>query len=316
MSMHKLTVGDGYAYLTRHVAAGDADLAAGDSLTAYYERTANRAGRWLGKGLGPLGDGSLPVGSPVTELGMTAVFRDGSDPISHAPLGKPYRTVAPGEGRHAVAGYDLTFTAPKSVSVAWGLADEPARATLYEAHRAALSSALRFVEHSLIRTRVGAAGCRQVKTHGMIATAFDHWDSRAGDPNLHTHVVVANKVQGPDGAWRSVDGRTLHAAAVTVSELYDALLADEVSRRISASWSLRDRGERRNTAFELDGVGENLLAEFSARSEQIQCVEQRWAEDFTERRGRAPSRTETTRARQHLTRDPGGLGRYLAADAR
>ena len=118
MSMHKLTVGDGYAYLTRHVAAGDADLSAGDSLTAYYEQTGNPAGRWLGKGLGALGDSHLPVGSLVTELAMTQVFRDGCDPISRAPLGKPYRKTAPGESRHAVAGYDVTFTAPKSVSVA------------------------------------------------------------------------------------------------------------------------------------------------------------------------------------------------------
>ncbi|WP_267897567.1 relaxase domain-containing protein [Cellulomonas rhizosphaerae] len=88
----------------------------------------------------------------------------------------------------------------------------------------------------MIRTRVGAAGCRQVRTRGMVAAAFDHWDSRAGDPNLHTHVVVANEVQGTDGAWRSVDGRTSHAAVVTVSALYDALLADEVSRRLGATW--------------------------------------------------------------------------------
>lgn len=85
MSMHKLTVGDGYAYLTRHVAAGDADLSAGDSLTVYYEQTGNPAGRWLGNGLGALGDGHLPVGSAVTELAMTQVFRDGVRPDrSHA----------------------------------------------------------------------------------------------------------------------------------------------------------------------------------------------------------------------------------------
>ncbi|WP_235523308.1 MobF family relaxase [Cellulomonas sp. Root485] len=300
--MHKLTVSDGYTYLTRHVAAGDAGLSAGESLTAYYEQTGNPGGRWLGSGLLAVGEGQLRRGAAVTERAMTAVFRDGRDPITGTPLGTPYARLRPGEGRHAVAGYDLTFTAPKSVSVVWGLADEATRATIYDAHTAALSSALRFVEHSVIRTRVGAAGCRQIRTRGMIAAAFDHWDSRAGDPNLHTHVVVANKVQGVDGVWRSVDGRTLHAAVVTVSELYDALLADEVTRRVGATWSLRDRGERRNPAFEL-GVGEDLLTEFSTRSEQIHCAEERWAQGFTEQRGRAPSRTETTRARQHLTRE-------------
>ncbi|MBO3100621.1 relaxase domain-containing protein [Cellulomonas sp. zg-ZUI168] len=81
------------------------------------------------------------------------------------------------------------------------------------------------------------------------------------------------------------------------------MLADEVSRRLGATWALRDRGERRNPAFELDGVGEELLAEFSTRSAQIHCAEQAWAREFTEQRGRAPSRTETTKARQHLTRE-------------
>ena len=303
MSMHKLTVGDGYTYLTRHVAAGDAGLSPGESLTAYYEQTGNPAGRWVGRGLDALAAGLLPAGTEVTEPAMAQVFRDGCDPISRMPLGRAYRQTRPGEGRHAVAGYDLTFTAPKSVSVVWGLAGSATRARLYDAHRAALASALQFVEHSVIRTRVGAAGCRQVRTRGMIAAEFDHWDSRAGDPNLHTHVVIANKVAGLDGVWRSVDGRTIHAAAVTVSELYDALLADEVTRRLGASWSLRDRGERRNPAFELDGVGEDLLAEFSTRSEQIHCAEMRWAQDFAECRGRAPSRVETTKARQHLTRE-------------
>lgn len=123
-----------------------------------------------------------------------------------------------------------------------------------------------------------------------------------GDPNLHTHVVVANKVQGPDGAWRSLDGRTVHAAVVTVSELYDALLADELARRLPVEWSMRERGPRRNPAFEVDGIGDDLLAHFSARAEQIHCAEQEWLAQFEADHGRAPTRVETTRARQHLTR--------------
>ena len=93
----------------------------------------------------------------------------------------------------------------------------------------------------------------------MVAAAFDHWDSRASDPNLHTHVVVANKVQGPDGAWRSPGRQDVHAADVTVSELYDALLADEVARRLrcdvvdarprgASQPGLRDRRRRRRPA--------------------------------------------------------------------
>jgi len=303
MSMHKLTAGDGYAYLTRHVAAGDAGLDAGASLTAYYEETGNPPGGWFGEGLAGLGDAArhLRPGDVVSERAMTAVFRDGVDPLTDDALGRPYPRFDD-ERRHAVVGYDLTFTAPKSVSVLWALADDATRATVYDAHRAALASSLEFVEQRAIRTRVGEAGRQQVRTRGMVAAAFDHWDTRAGDPNLHTHVVIANKVQGPDGAWRSLDGRTVHAAVVTVSELYDALLADELARRLPVEWSMRGRGPRRNPAFELSGIGDDLLAHFSTRAEQIHCAEQEWLARFEADHGRAPTRVETTRARQHLTR--------------
>lgn len=286
MSMHKLTAGDGYAYLTRHVAAGDAGLDAAASLTAYYEQTGNPAGRWYGDGLACLCDATrrLRPGDVVTEAAMTAIFRDGVDPLTDDALGRPYSRFDDGK-RHAVVGYDLTFTAPKSVSVLW-----------------ALASSLGFVEQRVIRTRIGDAGRHQVHTRGMLAAAFDHWDTRAGDPNLHAHVVIANKVQGPDGAWRSVDGRTVHAAVVTVSELYDALLADELARRLPMEWSMRDRGPRGNPAFEVDGIGEDLLAHFSSRAEAIHCAEHEWLAQFEVTHGRAPTPVETTRARQHLTR--------------
>lgn len=303
MSMHKLMAGDGYAYLIRHVAAGDAGLDAGASLAAYYEQTGNPQGRWCGKGLAGLGCSArrLRPGDVVTEAAMTAVFRDGVDPVTDDALGRAYRRFDDGT-RRAVVGFDLTFTAPKSVSVLWALADDATRGIVYEAHRAALASSLDFVEQRVIRTRVGEGGRRQVRTLGMVAAAFDHWDTRAGDPNLHTHVVVANKVQGRDGLWRSVDGRTVHAAVVTVSELYDAFLADELARRLPVEWSMRDRGPRRNPAFEVEGIGEDLLAHFSARAEAIHCAEREWLARFEADHGRTPTRVETTRARQHLTR--------------
>jgi hypothetical protein len=101
---------------------------------------------------------------------------------------------------------------------------------------------------------------------------------------------------------RSLDGRTVHAAVVTVSEIYDAFLADELARRLPVEWSMRDRGPRRNPAFGLTGIGDDLLTHFSARAEQIHCAEQEWLAQFEADHGRAPTRVETTRARQHLTR--------------
>ena len=93
-------------------------------------------------------------------------------------------------------------------------------------------------------TRTGARGVRRVRTSGVIAAAFDHWDSRKGDPQLHTHVTVANRVQGPDGQWRTLDSATLHRAVVAYSETYNQLLADEVTRRTGLGWELRERGGR------------------------------------------------------------------------
>ena len=166
----------------------------------------------------------------------------------------------------------------------------------------------------MIRTRVGAAGCRQVRTRGMVAAAFDHWDSRAGDPNLHTHVVSRTRSRAPTARGGRWTAARCTPRSVTVSELYDALLADEVSRRLGATWSLRDRGERRNPAFELDGVGEDLLAEFSTRSEQIHCAEQRWARGV--RRAARPgavAHRDDQGAPAPDPRDPAAEGRPPAA---
>ena len=165
-----------------------------------------------------------------------------------------------------------------------------------------MSSALRFLEDRALFTRTGHAGCRQEPTRGAVAAAFDHWDSRAGDPNLHTHVVLANKVQGMDGAWRSVDSRALHHAIVTVSELYEALLVDEVARRVPVRWGWRGRGPRRSPAFELDGVADELMAAFSQRSTQIDAAMTAVVARFAATHGRAPNRIEIVQLRQDVTR--------------
>ena len=117
-----------------------------------------------------------------------------------------------------VGGYDLTFSPVKSVSALWAMADSPIAAKIEQAHHSAVAAALRFVEDHALFTREGTGGVRQVNVTGLVACSFTHRDSRAGDPDLHTHVAVANKVQTLDGRWLSIDGRVLHAAAVAVSE--------------------------------------------------------------------------------------------------
>jgi len=337
MSMHRLSAGSGFRYLLRHTACGDVQRTAAEPLTAYYAAHGYPAGRWIGAGLVGLGDDlGICAGSVVTQEAMGALFGQGRDPLTDAPLGRPYPAFKPlaervaariallpagltedaraaqvasierYEGRrpvpHAVAGYDLTFTVPKSVSVLWALADPGTQAAIADAHAGAVAGALEWLETEALFTRTGHGGAEQVRARGAVATAFDHWDSRSGDPNLHTHVVIANKVQGPDGAWRSLDGRTIHHATVAVSELYDGLLADNLASALPVTFGYRDRGARRTPAYEVDGIDDVLLAEFSTRSATIGDALADAVEEFRTAHGRSPSRAENLRLRQVATR--------------
>src|SRR5207302_5738854 len=111
---------------------------------------------------------------------------------------------------------------PKSVSVVWAVADADTQAVIYQAHRDAIQIAVGYAERNVVFTRTGVNGAIQEEVRGVIAAAFDHWDSRAGDPHLHTHVVVANRAQTvSDGAWRSLDSKTLFRYAVALPELHE-----------------------------------------------------------------------------------------------
>src|SRR5687768_16547963 len=123
-----------------------------------------------------------------------------------------------------VAGYDLTFSPVKSVSTLWAVADPAVSAVIERAHQAAVQDALMCIEKHALLTRTGPQGIRQVNVRGLVAAAFTHRDSRAGDPDLHTHVAVANKVQTLDGRWLSIDGRVLFKANVAASETYNTAL--------------------------------------------------------------------------------------------
>ena len=124
----------------------------------------------------------------------------------------------------AVAGFDLTFSPVKSVSALWAVAPAEVARAIEATHDAAVGDALAFIERKVLFTREGRDGARQVETRGLIATAFTHRDSRAGDPDLHTHVAVANKVQTRSGKWLSIYGKVLHEHIVAASETYNTAL--------------------------------------------------------------------------------------------
>ena len=93
-----------------------------------------------------------------------------------------------------------------------------------------MDQALGMIEEHAAFTRTGAGGVAQIATRGLVAVSFTHYDTRDGDPNLHEHVVVSNKIQGVDGVWRALDARGLHAMKVAASDRYNTELTTRVRR--------------------------------------------------------------------------------------
>jgi conjugative relaxase-like TrwC/TraI family protein len=225
--------------------------AVADGVDEYYRGVGEAPGRWVGDAAVPLGlDGEVGP----EDLGS---IWSGQDPRTGEPLGRFI-------GRE-IAGFDLTFRAPKSVSVLFALGDARMSAEVRDAHEVAVDAAMGYVEREAARSRTGRNGVNQIEVDGIVAAAFRHRTSRAGDPHLHTHVLVANMAEGPDGRWRTLDGRSLYQHAKTAGYLYEAELRAELTRRLGVEW-----GPVRNGIADLDGIPTAVLRQFSERRRQIE----------------------------------------------
>ncbi|TFD37808.1 conjugal transfer protein [Cryobacterium sp. TMT1-19] len=317
--MRVMSAGDGYKYLLRTVAAGDGKRALSTPLTRYYSAKGTPPGRWMGSGLPDLGSGRILKGAEVTEEQLQLLIGMGRDPVDGAPLGRAYPEYQRPAGpvprgssqetamrRRAVAGYDFTFSIPKSASILWGVADAATQSPIVQAHHAAVSEVVAYMEREVAATRTGTTAydgaVAQVDVTGLIATAFDHFDSRAGDPHLHTHVVISNKVQTVlDGKWRSLDGRPMHAAVVALSELHESLFADALTRSLGVRWEMRERGRDRHPALSISSVPEALVAEFSSRSRHIEIATDALIDAYLGRHGRRPGPVTIMKLRAQAT---------------
>jgi conjugative relaxase-like TrwC/TraI family protein len=216
----------------------------------------------------------------------------GRDPIDARAIAA---TIAKGSRprTQTVAGYDLTFSPVKSVSSFWAVADPHVAALIEEAHRAAVHDALRFIEAHALFTRQGRNGVRQVNVRGLVAAAFTHRDSRAGDPDLHTHVAVANKVQALDGRWLSIDGRVLFRATVAASETYNTALEHHLRDRLGVQFAERtDTDPGKQPVREIVGVDPMLNQRWSSRRVLIKDRQGELAAKFQRDHGRPPTPVE------------------------
>jgi conjugative relaxase-like TrwC/TraI family protein len=222
-------------------------------------------GRWYGAGAATLGQS----GEASTEA-FQRIF-EGRHPDTGELLGRAH-------GRRAVPAFDLVFRPTKSVAILYALGDPQTSRAVLDAHHAGLDEAVAYLDGHLGGRR-GHGGAEHVCGGGVLAVGFDHRASREGDPLPHTHLVAANRVQGPDGRWTALDGRGVYRHRRAADAIYRACYQRELTRTLGVEWTAADRWGNR----EVQGVSEDLIRAFSKRTEQIEAEVKRLEADGRER---------------------------------
>ena len=242
-----------------------------ERLPSYYLEGGEPPGRWWGQATD-----RLDLHGQVDPDAFLAVMA-GQEPASGVDLGRRY-----GEG--SVRGYDATFSAPKSVSLLWGLGDDDVRRQVAEAHDMAVESVLGWIEDHA-HTRLRQHGhIMHVDAGGVVVGLFRQHTSRRLDPQIHTHAVIANRVPAPDGRWLALDARSMMVDQRTLSAVYHAGLRGELTRRLGVVWETPEHG-----IAEIAGIPKPILEEFSRRTGDIERRLQVKLDRFEERFQREPT---------------------------
>jgi conjugative relaxase-like TrwC/TraI family protein len=242
VSIGKIAVGQ-HRYYEQQVAQGADD---------YYTGRGEVPGEWSGAGAEALGLSGRVSGGQFNALVA------GMDPRD--PSVRLRWSVRDPE----VAALDLTFSAPKSVSVLAATGPDDVMRVLVHAHNDAVTAALAYLDDSAVSVRRGHDGTTVHAGEGLIAAAYLHRMSRSLDPQLHTHVVAANLTRGPDGRFTALHGAPLYRAAKTAGYLYQAHLRATISDQLGLEW-----GEVRKGAAELADAPAEVLVEFSKRRQEM-----------------------------------------------
>jgi conjugative relaxase-like TrwC/TraI family protein len=243
LSIGKLGVGQENYYLEK-VAEGAED---------YYSGEGEEPGQWMGDAARELGL------SGEVEPDQLVAMLTGMNPATGEPLG--LRAVA---GRGAVPGFDLTFSAPKSVSLTWALGGKEVAAEVKAAHQRSVEAALNYMQREACWTRRGAGGAEFLKGNGYLAAGYPHRSSRNGDPQLHTHVLIANATKGPDSKWTRLYHPAIYDHAKTAGYIYEAHLRHELTQTLGIEWQ-----QVRNGIAEIKGFKDEWLKTFSTRRAEI-----------------------------------------------
>jgi conjugative relaxase-like TrwC/TraI family protein len=272
LAVSKLSPGQ-EAYYERSVA---------DGIDDYYAGRGESPGVWVGRGAAELElEGVVGEG----ELGRLISGRHpltGAQLRSQAPIKQTtIERIDPASGERyleekplkPVAGYDLVFSPPKSVSLLHALGSDEVRHAVNQAHLAAWQAALAYLEERACVTRKGKNGRERERGSGFVAAAYQHRTSRAQDPHLHTHVIVANMARSPDRTFRALDGQPiLKHYRLAAGYLYQSQLRFELTRSLGVEWREPVHG-----MAEIADVPDEVLKAFSQRRLQVL--------DYLERQG-------------------------------
>lgn len=218
----------------------------------YYSRDGEPPGRWAGRGAE-----RLSLVGPVTHAEFDAALR-GVDPKTGERLAQ-----VGGRGREHSAGWDMTFSAPKSVSVLWAFSEGSNREMIEQAHRSAVLAATAHLEGTAGWARRGRGGSVRERTAGLLMAQFDHHTSRESDPQLHTHAFIFNLAPRRDGSWGAIVSRELYKAQKEAGATYRLALASELERQ-------GIRFERQNNTFRVAAIPRDVERAFSKRRQAIE----------------------------------------------
>jgi len=253
-----------------------------EQLPNYYLDSGEPPGIWLG--------------DAATELGLDGEVAD--DAFIALMAGKDPRRAERDLGRRyddkSVRGFDVTASAPKSVSMLFALGDRHVRREVVAAHDAAVAAVQVWIErHAHTRYRIGGE-VAVVDAKGIVSAAFRQHTSRALDPQLHTHLVIPNRVMSPDGRWLALDARLIKLDQQSLSAIYHSGLRAEMTRRLGVRWE-----QPANGIAEIRDIPDDVLVEFSARTQDIR----RRLDDKLDRFSVTMGRDPTPRERWKLVRE-------------
>jgi len=254
-----------------------------EALPNYYLDSGEPRGHWHGRGATQLGlDGEVIDGEFLKLMAGNHPRMRGD-----VPLGRRY-------GEDSVRGFDITASAPKSVSTLFAIGDDATRSMVLAAHDTAVATMLEWVEsHAHTRYRIGGQ-VAVVDAEGIVAATFRQHTSRSLDPQLHTHVVVANRVRSDDGRWLALDARTMKLDQRTLSGIYHLTLRSELTTRLGVDWQPVVNG-----IAEIENIPDVVLEEFSARTAGVQRRIDEKVDRFIDNLEREP----TPRERWRLERE-------------